>query len=82
MTHRFKFRQGEDSFEVIGTYGKSNDQAFLVTALLEGAKRMMRASGSHPSGLKVEKLFQVESEVDLISELRISYPNMTDFEAW
>lgn len=80
MTLRFRFEHDDKRYEVVGTYGNGVNEGFSVATLMDGAKRVLRASSSDVlSGVKLESFIAVASEAELVRQLRQSYPRMKNF---
>ena len=82
MSHRFKFQDQGEWYEVAGTYGNAPGEVFVVTKLIEGAKRMLGTQMGGPSGVKVEKAIAATSEGDLLAKLKQSYHAITEFQSF
>ena len=74
----FTFMHSNETYQVQGTYGTDQNQVFIVTKLLPAAKRVLGSPGGGPSGLKVEWAKSVATEDELLSKLKISYPDISN----
>jgi len=80
MPERFMFSYNDTDYEVIGSYGK--DEKFIVTKRLPNATHMAGAP-STATGLRVEALVsEVGTQAELLAELNIKFPALTDFKAF
>ena len=74
MTERFEFQDGDEEFEVSGTYGRGPNQVFTVTKRLSGASQ-----DEGQNWRRIELAASVDSEYELLTRLRQSYPHLARF---
>ena len=77
MLHAFGFKHGGSEYTVVGRYGMASPAEFSVA--LRIPKSQLRATLDAQSGVKLERTVTAISEAELVSNLELSYPGLTDF---